>query len=175
VKHFSEIQKNALKDVAEFMSIAARTAPKAKGTDNLEIIIIDDDKTKNSLIAKMKEISTKNQRPGLARDAENIKEAPFIVIIATKLSTLGLNCGFCGFSTCEELKKAKAVCAYNPMDLGIAIGSAVSICSKFHVDNRIMYSIGKASIELGLFKENPKIALGIPISATGKNPFFDRK
>jgi uncharacterized ferredoxin-like protein len=38
-----------------------------------------------------------------------------------------------------------------------------------------MYSAGKAAIELGLLGTEVKVAYGIPLSATGKNPFFDRK
>jgi uncharacterized ferredoxin-like protein len=42
-------------------------------------------------------------------------------------------------------------------------------------DNRIMYSIARACIDLKLFSQTVKQALGIPLSATGKSPFFDRK
>jgi uncharacterized ferredoxin-like protein len=38
-----------------------------------------------------------------------------------------------------------------------------------------MYSIGRAAMDLGLFSKDVKQALGIPLSVTGKNPFFDRK
>jgi len=175
VKNFKQVSKNALEDVAEFMCTAARTAPKAKGIDNLEIVIIDEEKDKKKLMQKMKEIGRRNNRPSCMRDADNIEDVRYIVIIGTAVSPLGLNCGFCGFETCEKLKRTKAVCAYNPMDLGIAIGSAVGIASDFHVDNRLMYSIGKAAIEAGLLTKSSKIAIGIPLSATGKNPFFDRK
>ncbi|MCK4639266.1 MAG: ferredoxin domain-containing protein, partial [Bacteroidales bacterium] len=43
------------------------------------------------------------------------------------------------------------------------------------VDNRIMYTAGQAVIELGLLGEDVKIVYVIPLSATSKNPFFDRK
>jgi len=175
VRKYDSISKAVLKDVAEFMAVAARTAPKAKGRDNLEIVTIDDEKEKTKLIEKMKEIGKKNNRPSCIRDADNIKDVEQIVIIATKVEPLGLNCGFCGFKTCEELTKNKALCAYSSMDVGIALGSAAALASKFHVDNRIMYSIGKAAIEADMLGKDCKIAIGIPLSATGKNPFFDRK
>ncbi len=174
-KDFNQISKNALKDTAEFMCVAARTAPKARGTDNLEVAIIDDDGTKEKLVQKMKEIGKRNERPGFLRDADNIKDVKYIVIIGTKVKTIGLNCGFCGYKNCAELEKSEGVCIYNSLDLGTAIGSAVGIAADFHVDNRVMYSIGKAAIEAGLLAKDIKIALGIPLSATGKNPFFDRK
>jgi len=174
-RKYDAISKDTLKDVAEFMAVAARTAPKTRGRDNLEIVTIDDEKEKAKLVEKMKEIGKKNDRPSCIRDADNIKDVQQIVIIATKIEPLGLNCGFCGFKTCEELTRKKAVCAYNSMDVGIALGSAAALAAKFHVDNRLMYSIGKAAIEAGMLNKDSKIAIGIPLSATGKNPFFDRK
>jgi uncharacterized ferredoxin-like protein len=53
--------------------------------------------------------------------------------------------------------------------------SAVAMASGLHIDNRMMYSIGRACLDLGLFGKDVKQALGIPLSITGKNPFFDRK
>jgi uncharacterized ferredoxin-like protein len=38
-----------------------------------------------------------------------------------------------------------------------------------------MFSVGRAAVELGLLGPDVKIAMGIPLSVTGKNPFFDRK
>jgi len=172
---YKKIEEASLNDVAEFMSIAARTAPKTRGRDNLEILIVDSEDEKKSLIKKMKEIASRDKRPSCERDATNIENTRYIVIIGSKVEPLGLNCGFCGYNTCEELLKTKAVCAYNSMDLGIALGSAASVAARFHVDNRLMYSIGKAAIETGLFKNKIKQAIGIPLSSTGKNPFFDRK
>ncbi|MFA5783030.1 MAG: ferredoxin domain-containing protein, partial [Bacteroidales bacterium] len=43
------------------------------------------------------------------------------------------------------------------------------------VDNRIMYSVGLAVTEMELLGKDVKIVYGIPLSATSKNPFFDRK
>jgi uncharacterized ferredoxin-like protein len=42
------------------------------------------------------------------------------------------------------------------------------------VDNRVMYTIGKAVLEMKLLGENVKIAFGIPLSVSAKSPFFDR-
>ena len=67
------------------------------------------------------------------------------------------------------------MCAYNTGDLGIAIGSAVSIAMDHRVDNRIMYSAGKAAVDMKLLGEEVKVAFGVPLSVSAKNPFFDRK
>jgi len=60
------------------------------------------------------------------------------------------------------------------IDLGIALGSAVSIAADDRVDNRIMYSIGKAAAEMD-YNDDSVVWHGVPISISGKNIFFDRK
>jgi len=172
---YPEAQRDAVKDIAEFMAVASRTAPKTRARDNLEIIIIESQPERESLAKKMREIASRDNRPSCERDADNIKDSPYILIVGTSSEQLGLNCGFCGFPTCEKLKETGGVCAYNSMDLGIALGSAVSLAANMRVDNRVMYSLGLAAMELKLFSGNIVQAIGIPLSATGKNPFFDRK
>ena len=157
------------------MAVAARTAPKTRGMDNIELIAIDDEPTKKKLIEKMIEISRKEKRPGFERDAKSIEASPVIVVIGVKTNPAGLNCGFCGYPTCEEMVKHNSTCSYNPIDLGIAADSAADIANSFHADNRVMYSIGRACLDLKIFSQTVKQALGIPLSVTGKNPFFDRK
>ncbi len=172
--NYNDIRKNVLKDVAENMCVAARTAPKTRGIDNLVIAILTDTE-KTQAIAAMKKIGERDSRPSFIRDAENIRDADYIAVIGTKKTVLGLNCGFCGYPSCDELARTKSVCSYNSMDLGIALGSAVSLAARSHIDNRIMFSIGKTVVELGLLGADVIQAIGIPLTATGKNPFFDRK
>jgi uncharacterized ferredoxin-like protein len=59
-------------------------------------------------------------------------------------------------------------------DLGIAIGSAVKTAQVHNADNRVMYSVGVAARSLGILPEECSVAYAIPLSATGKNIFFDR-
>lgn len=175
MKSSIDLEKEAVIEAAQFMAAAARTAPKTRGIDNIEIIAIDDEPTKIKLIQKMREISVREGRPSLERDADSIAISHVIIAIGAISNPAGLNCGFCGYPTCEELKKARGVCAYNSIDLGIAVSSAIGMANQFHIDNRVMYSIGMAGLELKLFSGDVKQALGIPLSVSGKNPFFDRK
>ncbi|MBM3860487.1 MAG: ferredoxin [Verrucomicrobia bacterium] len=175
MKTSAELEKQAALQVAALMAAAARTSPKTRGIDNVRVLAIDDDASKQRLIAKMREIAAAENRPGLARDAGNIENSPAIVVIGVESNPAGLNCGFCGKPTCDELSAAGGVCAFNSMDLGIATCSAAAVASLHHVDNRMMYSIGRAALDLRLFGENVKQALGLPLSITGKSPFFDRK
>lgn len=157
------------------MLVAARTAPKARGRDNLILATIDGD-TIGLVSEQLKKKHQIMQEDFLFRDAENILSATCIVLLGTKNVPLGLNCGYCGLPTCaDKIKKnPKFPCIFNTHDLGIAVGSAVTTASLYHIDNRVMYSVGAAAMELGLLGKECVCAMGIPLSAYGKNPFFDR-
>jgi len=173
----SENRKKALREVAEKMMIAARTAPKGCGIDNL-VICVAEGETIKEISNKMKEIVHRGNGSDIfERDADNILSAHAIVLIGTKIKPLGIKyCGLCGFENCEgKEKNPESPCAFNSGDLGIAVGSAVSIASDNRVDNRIMFTVGKAVRELGFMGNDVKIIYGIPLSSSGKNPFFDRK
>ncbi len=173
----AEIKKQAITDIAKKIILAARTAPKARGLDNLEMAVLTDNHIK-TLSDKMKEIGEKHDNHIFLRDSNNILDsADAVILIGTRFKSLGLKlCGLCGFGNCEKKDEHPEVpCAFNTGDLGIAIGSAVSIATDNKIDNRIMYTIGFAAKELNMLSKNVKIIYGIPLSATSKNPFFDRK
>jgi len=170
-----EIKDKALIDIAEKIIVAARTAPKGRGLNNIELIIATGDSIK--LISdKMLDICENKHIEFFKRDANNILNSSAIVIIGAKIKTAGLPyCGLCGFENCNAKNNFHDTpCVFNTIDLGIALGSAVSSASLFKVDNRIMYTIGMAVKELKLMNDDIKIIMGIPISATSKSPFFDR-
>jgi len=171
-----EFNEKAIESAAEKMCIAARTAPKARGVDFISIAIVKGD-TISALSEKMKEIGERSGASFFLRDAENIKLSKVIVLMGSKSQSTGVKaCNYCGFEGCAEREKnLPAMCAFNAGDLGIAIGSALSVATDHRVDNRLMYSVGKAALELGLLGEEVKMAYGVPLTATGKNPFFDRK
>ena len=175
MKESAELEKQAACQVAALMAAAARTAPKTRGIDNIHVVAVDDATGKETLAQKMKEIARSENRPSFERDANAIAASPVIVVIGVQSSPSGLNCGFCGCPSCDALRARDGVCAFNSMDLGIAAGSAAAIAAGFHIDNRLMFSIGRSCLDLKLFPEGVKQAIGIPLSITGKSPFFDRK
>jgi len=175
MKESAELEKQAAYHVAALMAAAARTAPKTRGIDNIQVLAIDDENTRQIVANKMKEIARSENRPSFERDANNLAASPVTVVIGVQSNPAGLNCGFCGSPTCDALKLKDGVCAFNSMDLGIAACSAAGIAASFHVDNRVMFSIGRSCLDLKLFAQGVKQAIGIPLSITGKSPFFDRK
>jgi uncharacterized ferredoxin-like protein len=170
------IRLETVKRVAEFMQTAARTAPKARGIDNLVLAMATG--TDIEIIAKkMEEIGNRaDGSPSFLRDAANIRKAQAVVLLGTRIKSNGIKlCGRCGFANCEEKDMHPGFpCTFNTGDLGIAIGSAVSIAIDHRVDNRVMYTIGQAVLEMKFMGDEVKIAFGIPLSVSEKNPFFDR-
>lgn len=168
-------EKNGLLDFARMICAAARTAPKGRGLDLITTAIVDGE-DKNKLADRMHLIAERDSVAFFARDAENVRQSQLVILFATSKKPLGLpNCGFCGFGNCGELQQSGGVCAFNSGDLGIAIGSAVSRAADLRIDNRILYTAGKAALELGLLGKDAALAFGLPLSVTGKSPFFDRK
>lgn len=169
------IRESSVRDVANKMMLAARTAPKARGRDNLVIALAEKDEIAK-ISAAMHELAKVSELPSFTRDAENILKSEVIFLIGTKLIPVGLNCGLCGFPTCQEKGKyPKQPCVFNTSDLGIALGSAVSVAMEHRIDNRVMFSIGMAARKLELLGKEVAICFGVPLSAAGKNIFFDGK
>lgn len=172
--------KDTVRMVADLMEIAARTAPKAVGKDFIEIRVLSDHE-RIAVGEEMMSMSMDPTRPNFDRDGQNVLDSDAMVLVGLlPHKGAGLNCGACGFPTCAEMEGhpfsgdfVGGNCAIRLLDLGIAMGSAVKIASELNVDNRIMYRVGVAAMRLGLSKA--QIVHGIPLSATGKNIFFDRR
>jgi len=166
----------AILNLAYSLCAAARTAPKACGIDHTETAVITDT-DKDRITAEMRKIADELGDSGkfFRRDADNVDASYAIVLIGAKYETRGLNerCKLCGFENCSACEKAGAICAFTAMDLGIALGSAVSLAADNRVDNRLMFTIGKAAARLGLLGDH-KMIIGIPLSAMGKSVFYDR-
>jgi uncharacterized ferredoxin-like protein len=172
-----QMEEKAVMDTASRMCAAARTAPKTGGIDNILTLVLSGAE-KDALADKMDEIAVrefKGTTTNFPRDAKNLRSAQAVVLIGVKRYYNGLKfCSYCGFENCEKCKEAGGRCVYNMIDLGIALCSAVSIAADDKVDNRIMYSIGKAAAEMD-YANYSAVWHGIPISISGKNIFFDRK
>lgn len=170
-----EQEVGALVGAAELICMAARTAPKGKGKDLLVTAIVDG-KEKKLITDQMCLIAQREEMPFFERDAGNVDASPVLLLFGSCKEPLLLPCcGFCGFPDCAAMEAAGGTCSFNTIDLGIAVSSAAARASDLRLDNRIMYTAGKAVLELGLLGPEIQIVLGLPLSVTGKSPFFDRK
>lgn len=170
----------SIKAAAGLIEIAAITAPKGKGVDDIRTkTIFKGSKEHKELVEKMKEYGDKKGLKFFLRDSKNTLESDAIVLIsATAKPPLGLNCGMCGYdcSTIPEKKKINdyfaPICAFAIIDLGIALGSASKTAQILNLDNRVMYSIGATAVEMRLIEGD--VVMGIPLSVSSKSIYFDR-
>lgn len=170
----------SIKAAAGLIEIAAITAPKGKGVDDIITkTIYKGSKEHNELVEKMKEYGEKKGLKFFLRDSKNTLDSDAVMLISVKAQPpLGLNCGMCGYdcTTIPEKKKINdyfaPVCAFALVDLGIALGSASKAAQILNLDNRIMYSIGATAVEMGLIDGD--VVMGIPLSVSSKNIYFDR-
>lgn len=178
-----ESEREAVLQVAKLMLVSARTAPKSGGVDDVETAMVYGGE-KDRLADEMERIGEERRIPHFKRDARNVRDSEVVVLIGVKgTKSFGLKCGMCGYESCEEFEKAEKrkgrdfvgpTCVMKALDLGIALGSAVKTASLLNVDNRIMYRIGVAAKLLGMLPQST-IVMGVPLSAKGKNIYFDRR
>ena len=168
----------AIKNIVDLMGVSARTAPKSAGKDFVIVkAIYGEDIRKIS--REMLRYGEASGKRNFDRDGNNVDSSIAILLIGIKnAEPVGLNCGACGCNSCSELDLRKGIefdgphCAFRLLDMGIAIGSAVKTAGMMNVDNRIMYRAGVAAKRIGLIDAD--FVMGIPLSVTGKNIYFDR-
>lgn len=181
--HSEEAEREGLIKTAQLMLVSARTAPKSRGLDDVLTLIVYGEGI-DVLADEMEKIAEERNIGDFRRDAKDVRNSVVVVLIGVRgTKHFGLNCGACGYPSCEEFKKAIKIlgqdfegptCLFKALDLGIAIGSAVKTAAILNVDNRIMYRVGVAAKRLNMLPEASTI-IGIPLSAKGKNIYFDRQ
>jgi len=179
---YQSAEADALLESAKLMMVSARTAPKSAGIDDIVTLIVYG-KEKDAIADEMEHIARDRALEVFRRDAKNVRDSEAVILIGVKGGrSFGSNCGACGYRTCEEFDKTRKVrgedflgptCLFKSLDLGIALGSATKTAGLLNVDNRIMYRVGTAALRLKMLEE-ATVLIGIPVSAKGKNIYFDR-
>ncbi len=177
-----EGEMEALLQASKLMLASARTAPKSGGIDDIVASIVYGVE-KDALADEMEKLAEERGIETFKRDAKNVRDSGAIVLIGVRgAKPFGLNCGACGYESCERFKSEGVrlgrdflgpTCIFKALDLGIALGSAVKTASLLNVDNRIMYRVGAAATRLNVLP-NASVIIGIPLSLKGKNIYFDR-
>jgi len=144
------------------------------GVDEIVTLLVTGEEMEK-LADEMHRVGEEKKIMFFSRDSLNMRSVKAVLIVGVRNKPRAVpNCGNCGHADCAANAKADGVCALCVVDLGIALGSAVSVAADHRVDTRIMFTIGKAALTLG-FLDGVHQAYGLPLSATGKSPFFDRK
>ena len=157
--------------------MAAVTAPKACGRDSVTCGVLVGEEIRQ-LTGKMVRMEQEipNCRPIFIRDAELVAQCPAVVLLGSKRQSRGLTpCGLCGHKNCGDCRSVGGHCAFDDMDLGIAIGSACAMAADLRVDNRVLYTAGMAARRMKLLGEDVTTIMALPLSATNQNIFFIRQ
>jgi len=176
------LESEGVKQAAKFMLVSARTAPKSGGVDDIVMAVVTGAE-KEALAAEMERMAEERKISKFKRDAKNVRDSEAVVLVGVRgTRKSGLNCGACGYANCDEFEKAKKkagqdftgpTCIFKALDMGIALGSAAKTASALNVDNRIMYRAGTVAKRLNMLPE-ATVIMGIPVSAKGKNIYFNR-
>lgn len=172
IQNERELRHEQVLRIAMQMMTAARTAPKGKGIDIIEVALVTGEDLK-VLSDRMVALAEEQGMKFFLRDADNILSAECVVLIGTREQPQGLNCGHCGYAVCGNRPEG-VPCALNTIDVGIAIGSACATAADHRVDTRVMFSAGLAAQRMN-WLDGCRQVFAIPVSASSKNPFFDRK
>jgi uncharacterized ferredoxin-like protein len=184
----NQVEQEVIVTVAKLIMAAVTTAPKTRGVSTIQSALIQGEE-KERLAKAMEDHGLRKAFNGdiFKRDAQNVRNSAAVLLIGVK-GTMPkkpekpLNCGGCGYPTCAEFirtKKGKTgedftgpLCAFQVIDLGIALGVAAKMAAELHIDNRLMYTVGGGAMELKVLDAD--MIVGLPLSATAKNIFFDR-
>lgn len=167
-----QARQQLVEEAARQIMIAARTAPKGKGVDVIEVCMLTGEEI-CQLSDEMRRIGWQTGMKFFLRDADNILLAEAVVLVGTRDHCQGLNCLRCGFARCADRPQG-VPCAINTLDVGIAIGSACAMAADLRLDTRVMHSAGMAAMNLGWPCAEARNVLALPLSCKSKNPFFDR-
>lgn len=182
----AQFEKAAATTAAMLIAASARTAPKARGIDDMTSLIIDGEDLEKLAVAMESKAAQKAAHLASAfhRDAQNVRNSSCVLLLGVKGNAKALDkpmdCGACGYETCARMVKVSKrgndfkgpLCMFQLVDLGVALGSAVKLAAELGMDNRMMYTIGATAMELKLLDAD--IIIGIPLSVSGKSPYFDR-
>jgi len=182
-----QAEQEAILTTAKLIMAAVTTSPKARGVSTVSSALLQGEE-KERLAKAMEEhfLLKKSRLEFFKRDAQNIRRSAVVLLIGVKGTMpkkpeMPFNCGACGYPSCADLIRAEKkpgedfigpLCAFQVMDLGIALGVAARMAGELNVDNRLMYTAGSAARTLGFLDADMIIAL--PLSVSPKNIFFDR-
>jgi uncharacterized ferredoxin-like protein len=184
----NEAEREAVSAAARLIMAAVATAPKTRGVSMIQSVLIDGN-DKERLADAMEHHGRGKASAGsiFVRDAGNVRNSAAVLLVGVK-GTMPkkpenpLNCGACGCAECSGFIQAPKgrqgedftgpLCVFQSIDLGIALGVAAKMAAELNIDNRLMYTAGAGAMEMKILDAD--IIVGLPLSVSAKNIFFDR-
>ncbi len=184
----NEVEQEAVVTAAKLIMAAVATSPKTRGVSTIQTALLQGEE-KEQLAKEMEKHSHQKASVGniFGRDAQNVRCSAAVLLVGVK-GTMPkkpenpLNCGACGYATCAEFIQAEKgkqgedfagpLCVFQSIDLGIALGVAAKMAAELNIDNRLMYTAGAGAMAMNILDAD--IIVGLPLSISAKNIFFDR-
>lgn len=134
-----DMESRAALDTAAKICAAARTAPKTRGMDGLVTCVLTGE-DKSQLAAQMRKLADELDYAFFNRDADNVDASDAVVLFGMEEVRRGLDagCQYCHFESCADCTEKDGLCAWDAIDIGIAIGSAAAAAADARVDSRVM-------------------------------------
>lgn len=135
---------------------------------DLEVVIVSG-RQKERLAKYMYQLAEELRDPSCKADAREIRRAKAVILVGLRDGgdVIGMNCGACGFPSCEDMLQSRVAgllfpgptCVIKALELGAAVGLLTWSSPVLSRDRKAMVRIGVAAKRLGLVKSD--VALGI--------------
>lgn len=155
--------------VANLMTVSAKADHRPNDNSKIEIMVLDDAQ-KEILVEELFQMADDTGDDNYSDLGESIREMGKLVLIGLDDETpLGLDCGACGFSSCEAMSKENISdifegpsCAHRLLDMGIAVGDAIRTAEIHGVRSYAIIEAGLAAKRVGL--STSRISLIVPVN-----------
>ena len=123
-----DMESRAALDTAAKICAAARTAPKTRGMDGLVTCVLTGE-DKSQLAAQMRKLADELDYAFFNRDADNVDASDAVVLFGMEEVRRGLDagCQYCHFESCADCTEKDGLCAWDAIDIGIAIGAGTDV------------------------------------------------
>jgi len=163
-------QADCLSSPDELVSFV-QEALKRLGLGDLEVVVMSG-RQKEELAKYMYQLAEELRDPSCKADAQEVRRAEAVLLLGLRDGgdVVGMNCGACGFRSCEDMLQGRVAgllfpgptCVLRALDLGVAVGLLAESKLVLTRDKKAMVRVGVAAKRMGLVKSD--VVLGIPLA-----------
>ncbi|MEM4576320.1 MAG: DUF2148 domain-containing protein [Candidatus Nezhaarchaeales archaeon] len=144
--------------IINLITIVAKSALSAK---SIETKLVDGEQ-KEELAKYMNQLAEELRDPSYKAEIEDVRLADVVMLVGLKDGgeIAKMNCGACGFPTCEDMLKNRRegllfpgpTCIIRALDLGATVDYITKLCISLGIKAKASLKVGVAAKRLGYFK-----------------------